>query len=210
MKKLTMIVLLVAVIGVMGCNGTSQERLDGLVAFLGMTQDQSVLIDDDVATLQQTLANLQVAADDPALASDDAAKIEATLTMVAEKLSEALEVKAKIDKAVTGAEAAIAKIAAEGNANIGNEIEAAGQTLVAVSPAIPPPWGTISGIAGTLLAALGGILAKRYKTALVDVVKSVDKGVGVLDEVNSIGIVTELKANQKPATRNIVREIRAA
>jgi len=209
MKKLWIII--VAGVLLLGCNGTSQERLDGLVAFLGMAKDQSALVDDDVATLQQTLTDLQVAADDPALSPADAAKIEATSTVAAEKLSEALDVKAKIDKAVVDAEAAIAEIAAGGDANIGDEIQAAGATLTAVSPAIPPPWGTLTGIAGTLLAAFGGIIAKRYKTALVDVVGSVDKGVDVLVGYSKAEFVAELKANQKkPATRDIVRKIREA
>ena len=207
MKKtmLILIVLLVAANG--GCNGTSQERLDGLVAFLGMAKEQSKLVDDDIAVLQQTLTDLQVMAKDPALAPSDADKIAQALSAATEQLSVALDVKERVDGAVAAAEAALADIAAQGNATIGDEIKAAGAALVAVSPTIPPPFGIYVGMFGTLLGAVGGVVAKRKNDVLVDVVKSVDRAKDTLDRETAEEFTKKLR-KQDPTTIAMVRKIR--
>ena len=207
MKK-TMLILIVALVASnVGCNGTSQERLDGLVAFLGMAKEQSKLVDDDIAVLQQTLADLQVMANDPGLSPDDAERIAAALTTASEQLSVALDVKVKVDKAVTDAQAAIAQIAAQGNANVGDEIKAAAAALVAVSPTIPPPFGIYVGMFGTLLSAISVVVAKRKNDALVDVVKSVDRAKDTLGMEDAEEFAKKLR-KQDPTTIAMVRKIR--
>lgn len=208
MKRKQFVVLLLMLV-MAGCNGTSQERLDGLAAFLGIAKKQSELVNDDIATIQQTIADLQVAANDPALSPEDAAKIKAMMETVAEKLSIALEVKVKVDKAISDAEAKIAEIAANGNTNVGDEIQAAGHTITAAGQALPPPFGVYAGIAGTILAAIGGIIAKRKGDALTNVVRTVDKAKKDLTKDQIDAFDTVLRKQREP-TRAAVRKIRAA
>lgn len=205
-KMLMLIVALVA--SIVGCNGTSQERLDGLVSFLGMAKEQSELVDNDIAVLQATLANLQTIANDPALSPSDADKIASALTAATERLSVALGVKERVDEAVTAAQTAISEAAAGGNANIGTEIEAAGKAILAISPTIPPPFGIYAGLLGTLLAAVGGVVAKRKGDVLVDVVKSVDRAKQDLGVDDYMKLTKNLKDYQTSATIAAVRKIR--
>lgn len=207
-----------------GCGDTSQERLDGLAQFLGMAKEQSALIDEDIQTLKKTLADLQSTANDPGLSPEDSAKITNTLVEVSGKLDKAIAAKVKVDRVIAQAETEIARIAAEGNANIGDEIAAVGSVLMISSAELPPPIGVWVGIVGTLIGAIGGVVGKRARAAKVqsdaekatlesaakEIVKSVDVALSKQPTDVLVTFKNDLKSYQSSETRDVVREIRAA
>lgn len=203
------IVLCVLCFILAGCGGTSQERLDGLATFLGTVKEQSELIDEDIQVLKQTLTDLQTTAADPDLSPEDSAKITDTLVDVSEKLEQAIAAKVKVDKVIAQAEAEISRIAAEGNANIGDEIAAVGSVLMISSAELPPPIGVWVGIIGTLIGAVGGVIAKRAKAVSKELVAGVQEVKAQLPEQKAV-VNAAMASKQTTDTKIAVAKLKAA
>lgn len=205
MKKwliLTMVVVLVA-----GCNQTSQERLEGLANFLGVAKAESEKTDEYIAALQLTLENLDAQLDDPGLPQGQAERIREAFAQAKLTLSVAVDKKIEIDKVIAETETLVAEIAARPDVNFGDELQAAAATLQTAAQAIPSQWGVYVGMVGTLLGLIGGVVAKRTKGALVDVVRSVDKERSKMPQETGDAFVAGLGNSQLPTTRTIVRSL---
>ena len=148
---------------VAGCGSTSQERIDGLSAFLGVAQEQSAMVDDHIVTLRTTLADLQATANDPALSPASAIKINAALAATVDKLTVAVDIKAQVDKAITDALAKIEQVKIEGDGNIGDEIKVTAAAIRAASTGAPPPYNAYGGILAAIVAFVGTVVAKYLR-----------------------------------------------
>lgn len=160
--------LLVVVLTAAGCNGTSQERLEGLGRFLGIARSQSQKADADVAALRKAFIDLEAMASDPDLSGETQADIKDVFAMLTEKLAVAETIKAKADIALAETEAMISEIVARGNANIGDELEAAGRTTGAVSSALPPPFNVWGGLVALGLTTVAAIVKARINSGQRD------------------------------------------
>ena len=166
MKRFLLIVVVALLaIGVMGCNGTSQERMEGLATALGVAKTVSEKADAEVIIWQDTLDKLVVLSQDPTLQPEEAAKIEAAMVATSKKLSEYLGYSAKAKAMADKAKLIYDEAAKNSNANIGDEITAVGDTITAVGAQLPPPFNIWGAMIGLVLAAagktVGRVIAER-------------------------------------------------
>ncbi|MCP4569179.1 MAG: hypothetical protein GY841_16515 [FCB group bacterium] len=150
MKRTVLIKLIVMTLilsAVTGCSLTSQEQVDAIKTVVTEYKVQSDMLSTQIAAIQ---AELLKQPDD-----DIYHKLVAKLTELEEKKSE-------IDAVIDKADAALAKIDA---ASPGANLEAGGIVLTSASTVLPPPYGAIAGIAGAVLAGLGGAWGRQANKA---------------------------------------------
>lgn len=198
-----------------------------LVAGCGMSSEQRIAlykqaIDQAVATSEQL--DGYIPALDAAIAESEKAIAaglpEEQAAKLLDKIAEAKAVKAKvlaekarIDQAAKDAQAKIDAILASGDTDIEAELNSIAAILTSAGAVIPPPTGPFVALAGTILGILGGIFGgvrsqKKYKTGLVDVVKSVDKVLDNLSEDEGAKALSVMANTQADTTRTLVRTIK--
>lgn len=200
-----------------------------LVAGCGMTSEQRIAlykqaIDQAVQT-SQTLDSY-LPAIDAAIAESEAAIAaglpEAGAAKLLDKIAEAKAVKAKvlaekakIDQAAKDAQAKIDAILSGGDTDIEAELNSIAAILTSAGAVIPPPAGPFVALAGTILGIIGGVIGgkksqAKYKTGLVDVVKSVNAVISKAPSEEYAGKIKEvLKTVQSDTTRTLVDSIKA-
>ena len=213
MRKTLLVVLVLAVVG---CGSTSQDRMDGLLQFLGWAQDTSAKIDEDIAAVEQGIADLIIAADDPSLTSEQAENIVTALQLAETNLVLARSGKVKIDTAIAQARADIEAIAAEGDADIGTEIRAVGATISASAATLPPPYGAYAGLIGLAVTTIGGIVTSIFarrqtleeRASTREIIIGVEKSRAVGADLGAEGLETALRAATSPKTKAMIATVK--
>ena len=155
MKRFRIIMVLAVLTLSAGCHLTSQERYN-------LYQEQLKAVQLASEQTGQILNDLKIEVEK----YPDSEELKA-------KLAKAEEVKAEIDKKLAEYEERLSKIDAEAP---GADLQAVGAGLQTAAPLIPPPWGALIGVAGTVLAGIGGASAheskKKYKAHKIGVEKA--------------------------------------
>ena len=226
-KKTKWIVVLVLVLVpflTVGCGDTSQQRLESQRELIAVAQATLASATEQVQSLEAAIAEFELAMADPEIDPEYAAKMKELTEKAKENYDKAIAKKAQIEKDLAAYQARLDAILANaaGSANLGDEIEAVGETIRTGSSWLPAEAGPIGILIGTIIGIIGRTMAKRARLekeeqhdALVDVVKSVDntlkaakdapldkeaiKGTLSVQNAKTVGIVAEIKANLKNA-----------
>ena len=181
-SPLILLLLLSCLILNSGCNMTSSQRIAALQAVVDTYQTQSEVLDIEIASLRNSIDDLkeQIEAD-PAADPEDKAKLQEFIDKRMAELDRVMAEKRKYDERIAAWKVKIDEIAAQ-EVNVGDEIVLLGEGIKSVSLSLPPPINLYGLGIGTLLTAIGGGLANRYRKKLkseravtADIVGSVEK-----------------------------------
>jgi hypothetical protein len=209
MKKFMVIVLMAALVA--GCGSTSEQRIAAYKQGLDQATAASRELDLYLPQVDGAIAASE-AAIAAGLPADQAAKMQAKIDEAKKVKAQLLAYKAAADKAALEAQAAIAAIIEGGGKDFSAELQAIGAVLTSAGAVVPPPAGPFVTLGGVLVGIIGGIFGgiksqKKYKTGLVDVVKSVNAVLDKSPTDSAAEIKETLKTNQSNETQTLVREI---
>lgn len=166
-KKVIMVLLVwVMLLGFAeGCGDTSQARLEQQRTVVTQAQAVSQDLGQQLADLQTAVDNLQEAMNDPCLTPEVSAEAKELLTKAAAEIETITAKKSLADEQLAVYQAELDKILAQanGNADIGDEIQSVGAGIGATAPFIPQPWGAVVGLIGAIVGVVGTVYSKIQK-----------------------------------------------
>jgi len=182
----------------------SRVSLTAAAAFI------AVLLTASAGCATQDLAALKTAAIEARAVSDDLdpviADIQAELADAPGNapLIAALKTARKEKSAYDAiADGYLAKIA-----DVTEPADLIGEALAAIAPALPPPWGTYIGLAGTLIAGVSEARRRRLKRAAHNVITSIEKT--KTDDIIDFEIGgNELRSRMSTDAQKLVEDVRA-
>lgn len=213
MKRIFGIVLATALVaGIAGCGSTSEQRLAMYRDAMAQAQTMSAQLDAYLPQINEAIASAE-AAIQAGLPEEQAAKLLDKINEAKAVKEQILTYKASATEAAARAQTAINTILEGGQTDFAAEMQAIGAMLASAGEVIPPPTGPFVALGGTILGILGGIFGgvrsqKKYKTGLVDVVKSVDKVLDNLSEDEGAKALSVMANTQADTTRTLVRTIK--
>lgn len=164
MKRFMMVGLFVVMLAMLvGCDGTSQERLEAQRNLIASYEAQSGKIDGEIGVLTTTLASMRETLESPDISPEQSETLGGLIAKGESAMDVLVDQKAAIDRATAAYKIELERLLTEGNLNIGHELQAIGAGAVIAAPATPPPVSGYLALGGTLIAAIGTIMAARYK-----------------------------------------------
>lgn len=215
--KYLLSLLVVGTMLMMGCNGTSKERLLALQKTLGEYKLVVEGASTDVEEMQDVIELLNAELTNPDNAALDATymvQVGNLLAKATQALSQATQYNAVVTTKMDALEKRIDAVLAGGDVSVADEIIVYSDTAGDASQFLPPPWNAIVLGGSTLLTALVGAWGRRKqkegnasKTASTNVIDSVTHGLQGLEPGVAHAFKTALRALQTNATRAEVKRV---
>lgn len=209
-------IMVVAVMGLLvaGCGMSSEQRIALYKQAIDKAVATSQTLDSFIPAIDEAIAESEKAIA-AGLPEADAAKLLDKIAEAKAVKAKVLEEKAKIDQAAKEAQAKIDAILAGGESDIEAELNSIAAILTSAGAVIPPPTGPFVSLAGVILGIIGGVIGgkksqAKYKTGLVEVIKSVNAVISKAPSEEYAGKIKEvLKTVQSDTTRTLVDSIKA-
>lgn len=209
-------IMVVAVMGLLvaGCGMSSEQRIALYKQAIDKAVATSQTLDSFIPAIDAAIAESEKAIA-AGLPEADAAKLLDKIAEAKAVKAKVLEEKAKIDQAAKEAQAKIDAILAGGESDIEAELNSIAAILTSAGAVIPPPTGPFVSLAGVILGIIGGVIGgkksqAKYKTGLVEVIKSVNAVISKAPSEEYAGKIKEvLKTVQSDTTRTLVDSIKA-
>jgi hypothetical protein len=196
MRKTLLIIALLLL--VCGCDPSAKERIAAVKAVIDQAVSVSQSVDVSIADVNQTIASLELLANDPNVPADAGPQIQLALAAARSKINALIAHKQKVDAVLLNSKTILASIDPN-TADPQAELNAYGDALKLTAPALPSSISGYVYLAGGLIPIFGGLAVKvlqqwqkikEQKKILADAVQSVDK---LLDPKSNEGIIPEDK-----------------
>jgi len=189
-RRFATIMAVCGLLGLAGCGTNTTERLELYDQAVSRLEQASEQIDSRLAAIDAFLKQAEIALSDPNL-GDAAGEILAGVQAAIAKRDEALEVKAKVDLALSQIREQIDQVKAQGSIDVADEVALVGGGLAAAGQAAGGAIGAWLVAIGGLVAAAGGVIrGNRAKHVTEKVIASVDTLLGS-------GLVTDAEEAKK-------------
>jgi len=217
-RFVTGVILLMAILVMVGCSKSAQERIN--IYENALEQYQVFSTDTDLVVEQTKIAlaaakDALIVAEDPVLIS----KITRDIISLEAKITDAMEYKVKADEMVALYKQKIADIKVDGSVDFGEELTLIGEGIKSISTILPPPFNVYGALAGLIVTGVAGYAGGKKrenvtntrpaKIANADLVNSVDDLLVSSAVINVDAAKDILRDSQADETRKLVSSIKS-
>jgi hypothetical protein len=162
-KKSLVVLLVVVIMGLSGCDTTSSQRIAALNSAITTAQQISTSYDTQVEQINASMPGLESAISDANLPADMQLKASETLNLLKSKLALIAAEKLKVDTAIANYQTAIKNIDVN-SPTLATELQIYGTGIQQIAPVAGPYAGYVY-LIGLGLTTIGGIGAAMKKSA---------------------------------------------